>query len=119
LWWSLRNADKVIAISECTKNDIIRFYGTDPSKIELVYLDGDTELLELEKNAERIIPEKYFFAVSTHPKRKNIISVIEAISRSKKLQEYTFVLAGKIDTVQLGELNALINKLRLTNIKLL
>ena len=34
---SLHTADKIIAISENTKNDIIKYYNIDPSKIEVIY----------------------------------------------------------------------------------
>ena len=119
IFWSLRNADKVIAISENTKKDIIKFYGTDKDKIEVIYLDGDKELIEKGRVAKRIISEKYFLALSTHPKRKNVISILKAISESSKLQKLTFVLAGKIDNDHLIYLNKMIKNLKLTNVRLL
>ena len=33
----IEKADKIIAISEHTKNDILRFNEIDPSKIEVIY----------------------------------------------------------------------------------
>ena len=35
--YAVRHADRIIAISECTKRDIIRFYDIDESKIDVVY----------------------------------------------------------------------------------
>lgn len=35
--YSCKHADKIIAISECTKNDIIRYFGTPADKIEVIY----------------------------------------------------------------------------------
>lgn len=109
----------MIAISENTKKDIIKFYGTDKDKIEVIYLDGDKELIEKGQVAKRIISEKYFLALSTHPKRKNVISILKAISESSKLQKLTFVLAGKIDNDHLIYLNKMIKNLKLTNVRLL
>lgn len=34
-----KEADRIIAISECTKRDIIEFGGVDPSKITVIYQD--------------------------------------------------------------------------------
>ena len=36
-----RNSDKIVAISEQTKADIIQFFGTAPEKIEVIYQDCD------------------------------------------------------------------------------
>lgn len=115
LKFSLKRADKIIAISQNTKNDIVGLFDIKPDKIAVTYLAGDEGLTSLYEKVERIIEGKYFFAVSTHPKRKNIISILKALASSECLKQYKFVLAGKIDGSQLEELQILIKDLKIEN----
>ena len=109
---SLINADVVIADSYCTKKDIQRFYKISENKILVIYPGINSTYLNSNKH-KHLIKVKYFFSISTHPKRKNINSVLYAINRESRLKEYKFVIAGLIPKSQLIELKKIISSLNL------
>lgn len=111
---SLRNADAVIADSESTKRDIVKFFGTGSNKIKTIHLGVKDVFFDKNKH-KRIIKEKYFFSVITHPKRKNIYAVLKILASSKNLSSYKYVIAGLIGENQLEELNREIIKLNIAN----
>lgn len=82
----LRNADAIIAVSECTQRDAVRIYHLPPEKITVIY-EGVNPKLKPETNTEKIAAarEKYahnqpfLFFVSTIEPRKNIISLVDAL----------------------------------------
>ena len=39
--YACRKADRIVAVSECTKRDIVKFYGISPEKIDVVYQGCD------------------------------------------------------------------------------
>lgn len=92
LWHKLINpkklcqdADKVIAISENTKNDIINVYNVDEKKIKVIY-NGVNEIFfqPITKEAKQKVKDKYklddnyiFFLGNLEP-RKNVETLIQA-----------------------------------------
>ncbi len=107
---ALRNADLVTADSEHTKRDIERFYGTDPSKVRVVPLGVDETFLKA-KRQPRKVRGRYFLSVTTHPKRKNLPTVLRAFAESEALREHTYAIAGIIPSRQVRELTALAREL--------
>lgn len=97
------NADRIIAISERTKLDIIEYYGVPEEKIDVVYQGCDPVFLNNvdEKTVSSVrekygLPEKYVLSVGTIEERKNHISLIYA---AEKL-EIPVVIAGKYTDYQ-------------------
>lgn len=90
---SLAMADRVVCISQNTQNDVIRFFGTDRKKIQVIY-PGVNEYFFAKEDLQRPISEKYFFSVTTHPSRKNIFNALVAMSRSDVMRQYKYVIAG-------------------------
>jgi glycosyltransferase involved in cell wall biosynthesis len=107
---SLKVADRVIAVSENTRRDVMRFYGIPEEKIEVVYSGVNPNFVGQWKR-ERVIDGRYFLSVSTHPKRKNIPRVLEAMASNEELRELTYVLAGVIDAAQSHELRSIAERL--------
>lgn len=80
------HADKVIAISEQTKKDIIEFYKTPEEKISVCYqscnpafgkhVDEKTKQQVREKYS---LPDEYFLYVGSIIERKNLLNVCKAI----------------------------------------
>jgi len=96
--YAAKNADKVIAISEQTKKDIIKFLKIDPSKIEVVYqgchaiFKESSSIKEKEALKEKYkLPKEFILNVGTIEKRKNILSVVKAI----KNIDTTLVVVGR------------------------
>lgn len=103
--WSIKNADKVIAVSEFTKKEIIKYYRTDEAKIEVIHnaLSDDFSSLWDSDQSEQVykvkekynLPEKYVLYVGTLQPRKNIPQLIKAFAKfSKKMPEVKLVLVG-------------------------
>lgn len=104
-----KKADKIVAVSNSIKNDIVNFLGADNGKIEVVYsgLDGRFfEQSEVEKGkvlGKHDITKKYILFLGTLEPSKNIARLLEAFSKFKAQQkrrnngkfEYQLVLAGK------------------------
>lgn len=112
---SLNNADIIIADSRNTKKDIIKFYGIDPQKIKVIYLGVDNFYLNSGRASERLIKNKYIFSITTHPKRKNTISLINIFAKKAKLSTYKLLIAGQLSKDQQLRLQQLINRLGLEN----
>ncbi len=85
--YACQNAERVIAISEFTKGDILKAYNISNDKIEVVYLPIDNRFskkanqIELEKvKSEFNLPDKFFLYVGSVIGRKNLKSVVKAMS---------------------------------------
>jgi glycosyltransferase involved in cell wall biosynthesis len=101
---SLKLADAIIADSHNTKRDIIKFYNTPADKIHVVHLGVGDQFIEGAKHVgERLITEKYFFSITTHPKRKNVLGALRAFATFAKQTTLKYVIAGLIDDVQRQE----------------
>ena len=91
----MEKADTIIAISQNTKDDILKFYPhISASKIEVVYLSHS---IELEGAVSTIpgLPEKYILFVGSRIDYKNFTFFIEAIAPLlKSVPELYVVCAG-------------------------
>jgi len=83
---TLREADLIIAISECTKRDIMELGGVSEDKIRVVYQDCGTlfkrrateeELAEARRAYD--LPPRYVLQVGTVEERKNAALAVEAL----------------------------------------
>lgn len=102
---SCRRADKIIAISNSTKRDVIKLSSVNEDKVEVIY-NGDSpynhRVSNITADQENTIRkkfslyEKYFLFVSTIEPRKNVPTIIKAYNafRSTVKEGYKFVLAG-------------------------
>jgi glycosyltransferase involved in cell wall biosynthesis len=73
----LEKSAKIIAVSHCTKNDIVDTYKVDPSKIEVVYLANSID----SNNHEIIVPYKnYILYVGMRGFYKNFKLFVAAIT---------------------------------------
>ncbi len=91
---SLRRADRIIAISEATKKDIIKFFGIRDERISVVYLGvRDMDGIVEERCAA---PEKFFLYVGVLKERKNVERIIGAFARAaSRVPQHHLILAGK------------------------
>ncbi len=93
-------ADRIIAISECTKRDIVDFFNTDPNKIEVLYQSCDDSFKSAAPEEKRILvrrkfdlPKKYLLNVGTIETRKNLLTLIRALPYID--ESYHLVVVGK------------------------
>lgn len=103
--FAVRNADKLIAISESTKRDILHFYpGIREGKIKVIHHGFDAGLFSQARNfaAEEKVKKKlgieggYILYSGAIQPRKNLKALIDAFERYKKENgsEIKLVLAG-------------------------
>lgn len=99
---SLRRADKIIAPSQFTKNEIETYYPFTQGKVSIIPNAASREWLTpipegaIEKmRVEYGLPQRYIIASGTMQPRKNIPLLIEAwAERPKELQDVGLVLTG-------------------------
>lgn len=81
-------ADKIIAISEQTKRDVVRFFGVDEKKIEVVYQGCNNIFREkvtdeaLKELSSYGLPSEYILNVGAIEPRKNLENLIKAVGVS-------------------------------------
>lgn len=96
---SVRRATRVIAISECTRRDIISEFGIPEDKIEVIYqgIDpqfrhvGSEEVARVSKKYS--LPPRYYVAVGTVQSRKNQILAVKALPQLP--DAISLVIVGK------------------------
>ncbi len=103
--YAIKNADGIIAVSQATRNDILKFYpAVSAGKIKVIHHGFDTQLFKIKKaeigNSEilskfKIKNSKFILYVGAIQPRKNLIVLVEAFEQIKKNQpELKLVLAG-------------------------
>lgn len=104
---SIKKASAVIAVSESTKNDIVKHFGLKPDKIEVVY-EGVDENFKILPNCGKIseelsvrynIEKPFIFYAGVWRNHKNIVGLLKAFFILKKNigGKYQLVLGGKED----------------------
>jgi glycosyltransferase involved in cell wall biosynthesis len=107
----LNFADKIICISESTKNDLLKYYNIEEKKISVVYLGYPEKINYLKK----IFNLPYILFVGTRWKYKNFNKLLKAISISKFIKNNFQLVAfggGKFNNYE----KSLIKKYDLKNI---
>lgn len=100
----IRKAKRIVTVSEYSRQDIIKQYGTDPGKIGVVY-SAAKEIFEPVswftrediKEARADGKEYFLFTGGVHP-RKNLMNLLKAFSLFKKWQKSNMKLlvAGRL-----------------------
>lgn len=101
--WQAKFSDRIIAVSESTKNDLEKYYSIDPAKIDAVYSGvspmikrPSQERLELFRRREGM-PEKFILFLGKLEPRKNVAGLIRAFNVLKSLggfDDIHLVIAG-------------------------
>ena len=96
--YAAHKADRVIAISEQTKEDIITYLKVDASKIDVVYQGCHAIFKEQVSEEQKTLvrekynlPEQFILNVGTIEERKNLLSIVKAI----KDVDINLVVAGR------------------------
>lgn len=115
--YSCHIADKIIAISEQTKQDFIDYFHVPQEKITVVYQGCNNifrnNISESQKTSVKEkyqLPTDYILNVGAIEKRKNVATIIEALHRGKI--DIPMVVIGN-KTAYLKEVKELINRYQL------
>lgn len=98
---SLRRADIIIADSECTKNEIIKYYHTDDRKINVVYLYCNFDkYAHPEEHTVESPTSPYVLSVCSGAKHKNHTVLLNAFCEaSKQDKNLHYVLVGGLNPI--------------------
>jgi len=81
--YALKNARKVIAVSESTKNDLVKLYGANPDKIEVVHHGVEIPSFKHLVSSESI-EQPYILFIGRLESKKNINGLVKAFELLKK-----------------------------------
>jgi glycosyltransferase involved in cell wall biosynthesis len=111
-------ADKIIAISNQTKQDLIRFFGIKEDRIDIIYQNCDPVfhkmIIQEARNAiaqKYNLPEKYLLNVGTIEKRKNLMLIVKAL---REVDHIPLVVVGR-ETDYAGTVKEYIRQNKLTD----
>lgn len=83
---TLKQADHIIAISECTKRDILEFGNFDAEKISVIYQSCNPRFADLpsqqdidDTTSKYELPKRYLLNVGTIEERKNLMSAVKTL----------------------------------------
>ena len=96
-----READAVIAVSEATKRDVVRFFDVSPEKIAVVHHGKGEHFRPVERDeaadwlrSEYKIEGPFFLFVGTIEPRKNVAALVQAFANVAKEMPHALVLIG-------------------------
>ncbi len=83
---AVKNADRIIAISRQTKDDLVELLGVEENRIRIIYQGCNPWFYE-KKNVEELagislkysLPENYILYIGTIEERKNLLEIIRAL----------------------------------------
>jgi glycosyltransferase involved in cell wall biosynthesis len=101
--YACKHANKIIAISEQTKQDIMAYYGIEERRIDVVYQSchevfrNDSAAISKEVLQEQLpqLPQNYFLYVGTIEARKNLKLIIEAYNLDDAQHLLPIVVVGR------------------------
>ncbi|MGA9405854.1 MAG: glycosyltransferase family 1 protein [Bacteroidota bacterium] len=105
MWNAQRSADRVIADSQSTKNDILRFYPAYRDRVTVIYPELDDRFRIITDDAMLVrakkkysLPEKFILYIGTIEPRKNVESIAAAYSNlpSDIQSQFDLVIGGNI-----------------------
>lgn len=99
---SCQRATRIVAISESTKSDVMRFYGVPEEKIEVIYQPVarhfyspcPTEATQRLNEALPGLPEDFLLNVGSINSRKNLLGVVQALERIAADQRPLLLVVG-------------------------
>ena len=99
--YAAKHADKIIAVSQETKRDLIELYQVPDRKIEVIYQSVDEQFYRKATDTEKAaiakrykLPAKYVLNVGSFFSRKNQIKLVEAFDKIKDQIAEDLVLVG-------------------------
>lgn len=101
---AVKQATRVIAVSEATKADLVKLYGVSPAKVSVIYNGFNQELFQFPHKTSKEVLAKYklpntnyLLFLGTLQPRKNVIKLVQAFRLLKEAgYKGKLVLAGKI-----------------------
>ena len=100
IYSSMCRADRIIAVSDHIKREIVRYFHIDPEKIDVIHLgchrrfsEPITEEQYAEVSERYGLPERYLLVAGTQSEKKNLSDIIETMPMLDK--SLHLVIAGR------------------------
>ena len=100
--YSCKNANRILAISESTKRDIIQFYNVPPERIDVIYQACNPIFYTLQSTEdvsrnlkEYKLPERFMLYVGSVIERKNLLTIVKAQEKINTSNRIPLVIVGK------------------------
>lgn len=111
----IKKSDKIICISENTKNDLVNIYNIDNDKISVIYNGYDKELFNKENINKKVLDKynidyNYMIMVGASYPHKNIEIAIKAFKKIK--ENCKLIIVGK-DSPYILKLKQLVRELKI------
>ena len=100
---ALQEADRIVAISECTRRDICELGGIEPEKVELIYqscaprFSMGTDAADMRRvwyvRDHYRLPDRYILSVGSIEERKNVLLAVKALHTLP--DDLSLVLVGR------------------------
>ena len=94
-------SDKIIAVSESTKSDIVDQFSVSPDKVTVIYQSCDPiyfdRITEEKQTAVRLrydLPDKYLMYVGSMTERKNLLAIVKAMALIPSSERLPLVVIG-------------------------
>ena len=103
MWSAVHKSDRILTVSEASKRDILRFFGVDPSKVEVIYNAIDERFLappdeeRMDQVRQRYqLNHPFLLYVGNIKPHKNLERLIDAFGRvrAKGLDDLRLVIIG-------------------------
>lgn len=118
--YSVQRASRIIAVSNQTKEDLIKFFNIPEEKIDVVYQGCNSSFWKTLGKGRKseilmkyFIPEKFILYVGTIEERKNLLNILRAIQLGKI--DYPLVVIGK-QTNYFNKISAYIELHKMRNV---
>ena len=99
--YACEQADRVIAISEQTKSDILEFYRIPEKKITVCYQSCNpsfanpvSDIIKMQVKQKYSLPDEYFLYVGSIIERKNLLNICKALFLSRTDHNIPLVVIG-------------------------
>jgi len=98
--FSVKHANRIIAISKATKEDLVKLYNADEKKITVIYHGYDRKKYFVKKDPQnpKIKPlGQYIYFIGRLEAKKNLITLVKAFAllKQNRFVKYKLVLAGR------------------------
>ena len=94
-------SDRIIAVSQSTKIDLVNLFSISPDKISVIYSACDTrygnkvpEHIRIRIKEKYHLPDRYLLYVGSMTERKNLLSIVDAINRLPVNKRLPLVVIG-------------------------
>ncbi len=100
---ALATSRRVLTLSQCSREDLTRLYGTSPQKMVVTYLAPDPHYHPLERAAcvplrdKYGLPEQFALYVGIDKPHKNLTMLLEAVGIARGHSDVRLVMAGAHD----------------------